>query len=242
MAEGYAHFYADYNPLLIFFIGFWAPILGTTVGHEGHHGSASSNPLVNALFRLGYNLNGESTFHWIQYHLSMIYARNCIYITCICFSTPTALNITLIPAVEHHPNVNNLQIDPEKIASMAPRAGSFSLFNILRVNPLDPRKDHHLGQHIYFIVYMMFYGFLNLFFSFGKKLCPQFSRMHSIVTNGLFYAVYSITGQGTLKISKSLWRYRITGLLVNFLIFFRYMILPYYQTGSLLTALTVSCV
>ena len=66
--------------------------------------------------------------------------------------------------------------------------------------------------------------------------------MHSIVTNGLFYAVYSITGQGTLKISKSLWRYRITGLLVNFLIFFRYMILPYYQTGSLLTALTVSCV
>ena len=69
LAEGYAHIYADYNPLLIFFIGFWAPILGTTVGHEGHHGSASSNPLVNAVFRLGYNLNGESTLHWIQYHL-----------------------------------------------------------------------------------------------------------------------------------------------------------------------------
>ena len=71
-------------------------------------------------------------------------------------------------AVEHHPNVNNLQIDPEKIASMAPRAGSFSLFSILRINPLDQRKERHLGQHIYFIVYMMFYGFLNLLFSIGK--------------------------------------------------------------------------
>ena len=85
-------------------------------------------------------------------------------------------------AVEHHANVNNLEIDPEKIASMAPRAGSFSLFNILRVNPLDQRKERHLGQHIYFIVYMLFYGLLNLFFSIGEKLCPQIA----IVPNGIF--------------------------------------------------------
>ena len=85
-----------------------------------------------------------------------------------------------LPAVEHHPNVNNLQIDPEKIASMAPRAGSFSLFSILRVNPLDKRKERHLSQHIYFIVYMMLYGFLNLFFSIGKIYLHTVSRSHLI--------------------------------------------------------------
>ena len=74
-AEGYAHFHADYNPLLMFFIGFWWPILGTTVGHEGHHGSASPNPMINALFRWGYNVNGESTLHWIQYHLGINFTR-----------------------------------------------------------------------------------------------------------------------------------------------------------------------
>ena len=88
----------------------------------------------------------------------------------------------LSPAVEHHANVNNLEIDPEKIASMAPRAGSFSLFNILRVNPLDQRKERHLGQHIYFIVYMLFYGLLNLFFSIGENLCPH----SATVPDGIF--------------------------------------------------------
>ena len=77
-------------------------------------------------------------------------------------------------AVEHHPHVNNLQIDPEKIANMAPRAGSYSLFSILRINPLERRKGHHLGQHIYFFLYMMFYGLLNFIFSIGKTMPPVF--------------------------------------------------------------------
>ena len=75
LVEGYAHYYADYNPLLMFFMGFWWPILGTTVGHEGHHGSASPNPIINALFCWGYNFNGESTLHWIQYHLGISFIR-----------------------------------------------------------------------------------------------------------------------------------------------------------------------
>ena len=95
--------------------------------------------------------------------------------------SPSGKN-ALSPAVEHHANVNNLEIDPEKIASMAPRAGSFSLFNILRVNPLNQRKERHLGQHIYFIVYMLFYGLLNLFFSIGEKLCPH----NATVPDGIF--------------------------------------------------------
>ena len=83
LAEGYAHYYADYNPFIMFFIGYWSPIVGTTIGHEGHHGSASPNPLVNALFRWGYNINGESTLHWTQYHLGIIY------------TVPIFLNLTI---------------------------------------------------------------------------------------------------------------------------------------------------
>ena len=40
-AEFYSHYYGDYNPWLMLFIGFWYPIVGTSTGHEGHHGSAS---------------------------------------------------------------------------------------------------------------------------------------------------------------------------------------------------------
>ena len=75
LGEGYTHYYADYNSLLMFFLGLWSVQIGNTIGHEGHHGSASRNPLVNALFRLGFNLTGESTYHWIQYHLGILYTR-----------------------------------------------------------------------------------------------------------------------------------------------------------------------
>ena len=143
-------------------------------------------------------------------------------------------------SVEHHPNVNNLQIDPEKVRSMAPKAGSYSLFNILRVNPLDPRKRRHIGQHIYFIVYMMFYGLLNYIFSISITF-PSVSYDTKYNLMVLCATDYAITGQGTVKLSKKLWRYRITGLLVNFFMFFRFIILPYHQTGSFLTVLSVSC-
>ena len=89
--------YRDFNPFVYFFIGFWLVFFGTTVGHEGHHGSVSPNDSINALFRFGYNLMGESTIHWMQYHL-----------------------------VEHHLHVNHLQMDPEKASGMAPREDSNS--------------------------------------------------------------------------------------------------------------------
>ena len=94
-AEAYMFINRDFNPFVYFFIGFWVVFFGTTVGHEGHHGSVSPNPAVNALFRFGYNLFGESTIHWMQYHL-----------------------------VEHHLHVNHLKMDPEKATSMAPREES----------------------------------------------------------------------------------------------------------------------
>ena len=142
--------------------------------------------------------------------------------------------------MEHHPNVNNLKIDPEKVRSMAPKAGSYSLFNIMRVNPLDPRKGRHIGQHIYFIVYMMFYGLLNYIFSISITF-PLLFKNTQLNILLLFNADYAITGQGTVKLSKKLWRYRFTGLLVNFFLFFRFILLPYYQTGSFITVLSVSC-
>ena len=129
------------------FIGFWKVIVGTTLGHEGHHGSVSKRPWVNQLYRMGFNLNGESTLHWIQYHL-----------------------------VEHHPHVNDLRIDPEKASGMGLKAGSFAIGNILRLNPLDERRWRHLGQHIYFVLYMMFYGIFNFIFSITYSITGEGTR------------------------------------------------------------------
>ena len=113
--------------------------------------------------------------------------------------------------VEHHPHVNNLRLDPEKASSMGfPKAGSFAVGNILRLNPLDERKWRHLGQHVYFVLYMMFYGIFNFIFSI----------------------TYSVTGQGTQGISKSLRRYRVSGFLINFLLIIRFGFLPWYLTGT----------
>ena len=58
------------------FMGFWKVIVGTTLGHEGHHGSVSKRPWVNQLYRMGFNLNGETTLHWIQYHLGRYNLHN----------------------------------------------------------------------------------------------------------------------------------------------------------------------
>ena len=71
--EFYAHYYRYYEPLFMFFYGFWFIFVGFNVAHEGHHGAVSKTPWINQLFRLGYNLFGESTLHWIQYHLGIIY-------------------------------------------------------------------------------------------------------------------------------------------------------------------------
>ena len=90
--------------------------------------------------RLGYNLNGESTLHWTQYHL-----------------------------VEHHANVNNVDIDPEKVSGMFLWAGSYSYRNLMRVNPLDPRHWIHLGQHVYFGLYLVLYGFVNMLASISNR-------------------------------------------------------------------------
>ena len=115
------------------------------------------------------------------------------------------------------------------------KSGSFSFSNILRVNPLEGRKGRHLGQHLYFFLYMMFYGLLNYGFSIGKPFLMPSTNKISL----FFLAVYSVTGEGTLKLSKRLWRYRITGLLVNFSILFRFVIFPMYRCPSFLTSLSV---
>ena len=93
---------------------------------------------------------------------------------------------------------------------MGLKAGSFAVGNIMRLNPLDERKWRHLGQHVYFVLYMTFYGIFNFIFSI----------------------TYSVTGQGTRGISKALWRYRITGFLINFLLIIRFGLLPWYLTGT----------
>jgi len=94
---------------------------------------------------------------------------------------------------------------------MGLRSGFLSLWNILRVNPLDPWKPHHIGQHILFFLYIAFI----------------YAPLIFIISSS-----YSITGRGTMKISKSMWRYRISGFLVNCLIIVRLVILPWYLTGT----------
>ena len=123
-----------------------------------------------------------------------------------------------LPTVEHHSHVNNLHFDPEKATGMGMKAGAFSMGNILRVNPLNERKRLHVGQHLYFLLYLMFYGVFNFIFSI----------------------LYSVTGQGTRKISKALWHYRVTGFLVNFLLIIRFGLLPWYLTGTIQVILSVS--
>ena len=132
-------------------------------------------------------------------------------------SFPNIPSVTL-PAVEHHAHVNNLHVDPEKATGMGLRAGSFSVGNILRVNPLDERKRRHVGQHVYFILYLMFYGV----FTFISSM------------------LYSITGKGTVKISKTMWYYRVAGFLTNFQMIIRYALLPMYLTGTFSVILNVS--
>ena len=70
--EMYAHYHRYYEPLLMFFFGFWFVPIGL-VSHEGHHGSASRTPWINQLYRMGWNLFGESTLHWMHFHLGIIY-------------------------------------------------------------------------------------------------------------------------------------------------------------------------
>jgi fatty acid desaturase len=53
-------YYKDYNAAFMLLIGVWYVCLASTVGHEGHHGSASKYPIVNQLFRLGYNIIGRT--------------------------------------------------------------------------------------------------------------------------------------------------------------------------------------
>ena len=53
---------------------------------------------------------------------------------------------------------------------------------------------------------------------------------------------YSIRGRGTLKISKSLWKIRITGFLVNCLFIIRFFIFPWYNTGTAQVLFKVSSI
>ena len=56
--------------------------------------------------------------------------------------------------MEHHAHVNNPKIDPENAYGMGLRSGSLSLWNIIRVTPIAPRKPHHTVQHILIFLYM----------------------------------------------------------------------------------------
>ena len=81
--ELYAHYYRCYNPLLMFCIGFWFVFTGVNLGHEGCHGSASRKQWVNLLYRWGWTLGGESTLHWIHFHLGTDYIHlHLLFIYC----------------------------------------------------------------------------------------------------------------------------------------------------------------
>ena len=141
------------------------------------------------------------------------------------------------PAVEHHTHANDPKIDPEKASGMGLTSGFLSLWNIQRVNPLDERRPRHHWQHVLFLVYnMLIYGPLVLITSFSNYivLAAFIWKCRLLDVSG-----YAITGHGTLKLSKSMWRYRITGFLVNCLIVVRLGILPCYLTGTVQNLLKV---
>ena len=94
-------------------------------------------------------------------------------------------------AVEHHGHVNNPKIDPEKASGMGLKSGFLSLWNILRVNPLDPWKPHHIGQHFLFFLYITFiYGPLVFIISFSKY--DYFFFITSISLSAFLQAILSL--------------------------------------------------
>ena len=48
----------------------------------------------------------------------------------------------------------------------------------------------------------------------------------------VYLSGYSIRGYGTLKVSKTMWRYRVTGALINCFAILRLLVLPWYLTGT----------
>ena len=93
--ESYMHLNAFYNPLLLGFLGFAWAVSGTILGHEGHHGSVGRSPWVTRIYQTASKLEGESSLHWLQFHL-----------------------------VEHHRHPNHAMIDPKKVYQSC-RWGSF---------------------------------------------------------------------------------------------------------------------
>ena len=77
--ELYAHYYSYYEPLFMFLLGFWMCFVAL-VSHDGHHGSTSRTPWVNRVYRMGFNLFGESTLHWSHFHLGIVYTLAILFL------------------------------------------------------------------------------------------------------------------------------------------------------------------
>ena len=103
-------------------------------------------------------------FHSLPiYYVNLNYKEQCT--NKICFSKCNC------PIVEHHVHTNDPRIDPEKGSGIT---GFLSLYNVLRVNPLDKRRPWHLGQHVLFLVYIiLIYAPLLMIMSLSKYWAPR---------------------------------------------------------------------